>query len=91
MSAAESFAIEYAPQALKELAKLDKTVARRVVKAINALGANPRPSGTRALVGYTNLWRIRVGDYRIVYTIRDSELVVLALRIAHRSDIYRNL
>ena len=91
MTAAESFAIEYAPQALKELTKLDKTVARRVVKAINALGGNPRPSGTRALVGYTNLWRIRGGNYRIVYTIRDSELVVLALRIAHRSDVYRNL
>lgn len=91
MTAAESFAIEYAPQALKELTKLDKIVARRAVKAINALGGNPRPSGTRALVGYTNLWRIRVGDYRIVYTIRDLELVVLALRIAHRSDVYRNL
>ena len=91
MSAAGPFAVEYDPKALKELTKLDKPVARRVIKAINALGIDPRPSGTRPLVGYPNLWRIRVGEYRVVYTIRDTELVVLALRIAHRSSVYRNL
>jgi len=91
VSAAGPFAVEYDPKALKELTKLDKPVARRVIKAINALGIDPRPSGTRPLVGYPNLWRIRVGEYRVVYTIRDTELVVLALRIAHRSSVYRNL
>ncbi len=44
-----------------------------------------------ALVGFAGLWRIRVGDYRVVYTIKDAELVVIALRIAHRSSVYRNL
>ena len=85
------FTVEYAMEAPKELTKLDKAVARRAVKAIDALALNPHPSGTRQPVGHSNLWRIQVGDYRIVYAIRDSELVVLALRIAHRSDVYRNL
>jgi mRNA interferase RelE/StbE len=91
VTSAERFTVEYAAEALKELRKLDQTVARRAVKAIDALGINPRPSGTRQLVGFTNLWRIRVGDYRIIYTIRDSELLVLALRVAHRREVYRSL
>ncbi|TFD73270.1 type II toxin-antitoxin system RelE family toxin [Cryobacterium fucosi] len=92
MTAAGSyFVVEYDPKAVKELTKLDKPVARRVVKAVDALSADPRPRGVRALVGYPNLWRIRVGDYRVVYTINDTELVVLALRIAHRSSVYREL
>lgn len=91
MSVSEPYAIEYDPKALKELAKLDKSVARRVVKAVNALGLAPRPNGARPLVGYSNLWRIRVGDYRVVYTVKDTELVVLALRVAHRSSVYRSL
>lgn len=85
------FAVEYDPRAIKELTKLDKPIARRIITAIDALGANPRPSGTRLLVGFANLWRIRIGDYRVIYTIRDAELVVVALRVAHRSDIYRAL
>ena len=91
MSAPGPFAVEYDPKALKELAKLDKPVVRRVIKAIDALSADPRPSGVRLLVGYPNLWRIRVGEYRVVYTIKDAELVVLALRVAHRSSVCRGL
>jgi mRNA interferase RelE/StbE len=71
--------------------KLDKPVARRIAKAIDALGVEPRPRGARPLVGYPGLWRIRIGDYRVVYAVKDAELVVLALRVAHRSGIYRNL
>jgi mRNA interferase RelE/StbE len=85
------FAIEYDPKALKELTKLDKPVARRIIRAVDALSADPRPGGARPLVGYPDLWRIRVGDYRVIYTIRDAELVVLALRVAHRSSVYRNV
>ncbi len=43
------------------------------------------------LTGYPGLWRIRIGDYRVVYAIKDAELIVLALRVAHRRDVYRNL
>jgi len=58
--------VQYAPKALKELTKLDKPAARRIVKAIDALSVGPRPSGARPLVGYPDLWRIRVGDYRVL-------------------------
>jgi mRNA interferase RelE/StbE len=86
-----NYAIEYDPTALKELATLDKPIARRVITAIEELGRDPRPGGTRRLVGYPHLWRLRVGDYRVIYMIRDADLVVLALRVAHRSSVYRRL
>jgi mRNA interferase RelE/StbE len=91
VSATGPYIVQYDPKALKELSKLDKPSARRIVKAIDALSDDPRPSGARPLVGYPDLWRIRVGDYRVVYTVQDSQLVVLALRVAHRSTVYRNL
>lgn len=90
-SASEPYVVQYDPKALKELAKLDKSVARRIVRAVDALKADPRPSNSRPLVGYPDLWRLRVGDYRVVYTVKDAELLILALRIAHRSGVYRNL
>lgn len=86
----EAYVVRYDPKALKELDKLDKQVARRIVRAIDALAADPRPSGTRPLVGFPDLWRIRVGDYRAIYTVKDTELVVLVLRVAHRRGAYRN-
>lgn len=85
------YVVKYDPRALKELMKLDKPVARRIAKRIDDLGVAPRPRGARALVGYPGLWRIRIGDYRVVYAVKDAALVVLALRVAHRSDIYRSL
>ncbi len=85
------YTVEYDPKAIKELAGLDKPVARRIVKAVGALAADPRPAGCRELTGYPDLWRIRMGSYRVVYTIKDAELLVLALRVAHRSRAYRQL
>jgi mRNA-degrading endonuclease RelE of RelBE toxin-antitoxin system len=58
------------------------TASSRIAKVIDALSIGPRPSGARPLVGYPELWRIRVGDYRVVYTVKDAELVVLAMRVA---------
>lgn len=91
MTDGDRYSVGYESTARKELDKLDKQIARRVARAVSALGANPRPAGCRRLVGYDDLWRIRVGDYRVIYTIRDTELIVLALRIAHRSDVYRRI
>ena len=89
-SAPGPYTVRYDPRALKELAKLDRPVARRIVQAVDALAVDPRPSGARPLVGYPDLWRIRIGDYRVIYTIRDAGLVVLVLRVAHRSRVYRS-
>ncbi|MEP6843548.1 MAG: type II toxin-antitoxin system RelE/ParE family toxin [Pseudolysinimonas sp.] len=91
MSAPASYSVLYDPKALKELSKLDKPTARRIVSAIERLGGEPHPAGVRALVGFPGLFRTRVGDYRIVYTVKDSELIVLVLRVAHRSVVYRKL
>jgi mRNA interferase RelE/StbE len=91
VSPAGHYRVEYDSKALKELSKLDKSVTRRIVRAVNELRAEPRPAGCRALTGYPGLWRIRVGNYRVVYTIKDAELIVLALHVAHRSTVYRQL
>jgi mRNA interferase RelE/StbE len=86
-----TYTISYDPKAFKELAKLDRAVARRIVRAVDALAGDPRPSGSRPLVGFPDLLRLRVGAYRVIYTIRSDKVLVLVLRVAHRSEAYRNL
>jgi len=86
-----AYDVRYDPKALKELTKLDKRLARRIVRAVDALTSVPRPNGARSLVGYADLWRIRVGDYRVIYAIRDGELLILVLRVAHRGRVYQNM
>jgi mRNA interferase RelE/StbE len=76
------YPVQYDPRAAKELTKPDRTIARRIVVAVNDLAEQPRPQSARQLAGYPCLCCVRVGDYRVVYTIKDAELVVLALRIA---------
>ena len=77
--------------ARKNLAALPKNVLGRVDARILSLADNPRPSGVAKLKGKKDFWRIRVGDYRVVYRIRDEMLVVVMIRISHRRDVYRNL
>ncbi len=91
MSAGAQYSVGYGSTAQKEIGKLDRQVARRIARAVSALGANQRPPGCRQLVGYDDLWRIRIGGYRVICTIKDDELIVLALRIAHRSEVYRQI
>ena len=73
----------------KQLAALDKPVRERVAAAIDALAETPRPSGAIAMQGAAGLLRIRVGSYRVVYTVSDRELIVLVIDIGHRREIYR--
>ncbi|WP_304452420.1 type II toxin-antitoxin system RelE/ParE family toxin [Nocardiopsis sp. YSL2] len=86
-----AFEVVFDGRARKELSKIDKPVARRVYSAVMALAEEPRPDGCRQLSGYPGLWRIRVGDHRVVYSIDDGRLVVVALRVAHRREVYRKL
>ena len=88
---AAGFEIRYDPRAAKELSKLDPPIARRVAAEITDLAANPRPQGCRQLTEHAQLWRIRVGDYRVIYSIRETALVVLILRVAHRREAYRDV
>jgi len=62
-----------------------------VARKIDALADNPRPSGAEKLKGAKDLWRIRSGNYRIIYTIQDEALLVLVIRIGHRREVYRYL
>ncbi len=76
-----------ASRALIRLARGDRSAARRIDSAIRALATDPRPTGAKKLVGATG-WRIRVGDYRIVYVIEDAVLVITVVKVGHRRDVY---
>ncbi len=79
-----------AERSLRRVRRGDPSGYRRIVTAITALAANPRPDGARKLAGVEPpAWRLRVGGYRVVYEVRDAELVVLVLRAAPRGEAYR--
>jgi len=77
------------PSAAKAIRKLDRDTQRRVIRLLEALAVEPRPGGVTKLAGDDNLWRVRIGDYRVVYEIHDAKLVVMVVRVAHRKDAYR--
>jgi mRNA interferase RelE/StbE len=82
-------AFEIASPAVETLRNLPRTDQRRVAARIDALAENPRPPGVEKLEGADDLYRIRAGDYRIVYRIEDERLIVLVIRIGHRREVYR--
>ena len=84
-----AYQVELSRAARRAFLKLPPELRRRVAQHIDLLGKDPRPPGTTKLRGSDDLWRIRIGDYRIVYEIDDGILRVLAIAIAHRRDIYR--
>lgn len=73
----------------KDLSRLSSVIHDRVIVAIQGLSMNPRPSGCRKLAGSQNDWRIRVGDYRVVYEIADQIRIVRINRVRHRREVYR--
>ena len=87
--ARKRYAISFKPSADRELRRLPVNVQKRIVRAVELLADDPRPAGVVKMAGDDNLWRIRVGTYRIVYEIHDNRLVVLVLRVGHRKDVYR--
>ncbi len=83
------YRVEVSKPAGKQIAALDRTVQNRIIDRLTPLGDNPRPAGSKKLAGPDAFWRIRVGDYRILYTIEDRRLVVLVIKIGHRREVYR--
>jgi mRNA interferase RelE/StbE len=73
----------------KDLSRLPAETHDRVIEAIQALASNPRPVGCRKLTGSKHDWRIRVGDYRVVYEIADVIRIVRVNRVRHRREVYR--
>jgi mRNA interferase RelE/StbE len=86
-----AYRIDLKPSARDSLAKIPNPHRQRIAKKIDRLAADPRPRGVEKLAGKEELYRIRVGDYRIVYQIQDEILIVLVVRIGGRGDIYRHL
>ncbi len=84
-----TYRVQVAPAAVRQLRKLDGTALRRVQAAIELLAEEPRPGGAKKLVGGDGEWRVRTGDYRIVYEINDGVLLVLVVAEGHRREIHQ--
>jgi len=84
-----AYDVEFAPSAARSFAKLERRIQRRVAQRVEALAYTPRPRASEKLRGTADRYRIRVGDYRIIYDIEDDALVILILRVGHRRDVYR--
>jgi mRNA interferase RelE/StbE len=83
-----SYRVALTASAAKELKKLPSQLVARIVPRLESLAANPRPPGCKKMQGGDREWRIRLGDYRAVYTIDDAKLLVEVTRIRHRSGVY---
>ena len=82
------FTVTFARSARKDLERLHSTIVNRIFPKIAALGKNPRPAGCLKLKGSGDLWRIRVGDYRVLYSINDADEVVDISAVRHRREAY---
>ncbi len=84
----DKYSIVFARSARKELENLDNPLIDRIFSKIELLAKNPRPKNCRKLQGHNNLWRIRIGDYRVVYSIDDNDKVIDIIVVRHRKDAY---
>lgn len=84
-----SYQIQFSPASARQLRKLDGHSQRRIQAVVELLAQEPRPTGAKKLVGGHGEWRVRTGNYRIIYEIDDGVLVVLVLAVGHRREVYR--
>jgi mRNA interferase RelE/StbE len=84
-----AYRVELLPSAARQYRRLPRTVKSSVRAAIDRLADDPRPPGARKLVDSAGYWRVRVADYRILYEIRDLDVLVLVVIVGHRRDVYR--
>ncbi|WP_439690812.1 type II toxin-antitoxin system RelE family toxin [Curtobacterium sp. SP.BCp] len=83
------YSVEFTSAAARAIRKLPKNVRTRLLDATEGLRDDPRPSGSRRLSGTEFAWRIRIGDYRVIYEVEDDLLLVTVVRAAHRREVYR--
>lgn len=81
------YSIEFKPSVWKDLDEIAKVDRRRILKRIEKLAEDPRPLGTKRLTG-SERYRIRQGNYRILYSIEDEQVVVVVVKVGHRREIY---
>ncbi|WP_149241326.1 type II toxin-antitoxin system RelE family toxin [Dyadobacter sp. 32] len=84
------YKIRIKKSALKELNNIQKVFRIKIIGKIEELSIDPRPAGVRKLENVENSYRIRVGDFRVIYHIEDSVLLVDIVKVAHRKEVYRN-
>jgi mRNA interferase RelE/StbE len=85
----DSYAVTFARSARKEFQALQHDLTERILAVIEELAEEPRPAGCRKLRNSRDLWRVRIGDYRVVYRVNDRERTVDVVIVRHRSDVYR--
>jgi len=83
------YSIEISRTAEKQLKKVRRDDQRRIIEAILSLADDPHPMGSRKLMGYDDVFRIRVGQYRVLYSVSGKKLIVIVLKIGNRKDAYR--
>ncbi len=84
-----AYSVDLSKQAERQLCQLSRETQKRIKFHIDALANVPRPHGVTKLTGVDNVYRIRIGEYRVLYEIHDDVLVVLVIRIGHRREVYR--
>lgn len=84
-----SYAVRINPTAWKEIMRLNDTMQERILTAIENLEITPRPSGVVKMSGEANIYRVRVGNFRILYEIHDEILVIVVVKVGNRRDVYR--
>ncbi|MBE9155424.1 type II toxin-antitoxin system RelE/ParE family toxin [Nodosilinea sp. LEGE 06152] len=83
------YEVQFRASAAKEFRKLTLDIRGRLQKAIDGLKTEPRPAATKKLAGEASLYRIRVGDYRVIYEIDDTNQLIVVTRVRHRRDVYQ--
>jgi mRNA interferase RelE/StbE len=83
-----TYRVEFAPSAARHLKRFSPDVRRRIQGVLELLAQDPRPPAATQLVGGGGEWRVRTGDYRVIYEIHDEQVLVLVLRMGHRRDVY---
>jgi mRNA interferase RelE/StbE len=83
------YSVEFRPSALKALRRIAPSNRVRISRAIEALAENPYPPGCKKLADEDGFWRIRAGDYRVIYKVIHERLIVTVVRIGHRREVYR--
>lgn len=86
-----NYKIEISKTAERQFTKLGEKDQLRIARVINQLAVDPHPQGCRKLTGYKDVFRIRVGNYRIIYSVEKKRLIIIILKIGHRKDIYRQV
>ncbi|MEW5843081.1 MAG: type II toxin-antitoxin system RelE/ParE family toxin [Bacteroidota bacterium] len=84
-----SYKIVWKESALKELLKIDKVFIPKIINIVESLSSNPHPRNTKKLFNSESTYRIRIGPYRIIYTVSAGNLLIEIIRVAHRKDVYR--